>query len=292
MNCNPKMLAAAALLVGSTLVAASSHEKPALTLIIGGNGMVVSDPDGIACPTDCNETFRRKKRVTLTAVPETGAIFIGWSGACAGTEPTCSLSLSHAAASVTATFSTLETVPPAPVPQTGQTKCYSETEVEIDCAGTGQDGAYRAGVPWPTPRFADNLDGTVRDNLTGLLWLKDANCFGAINHSNAFAAATALGNGACGLQDGSVPGDWRVPNVREMLSLVDYSKVLPALPAGNPFEDPGCSTATQPQHYHSSSVAMDTDTPGSSYITVSIGDGEVRRSSIQPNILYCLWPVR
>ncbi len=31
-------------------------------------------------------------------------------------------------------------------------------------------------VPWPDPSFTDRGDGTVKDNLTGLIWLKDANC--------------------------------------------------------------------------------------------------------------------
>ena len=34
------------------------------------------------------------------------------------------------------------------------------------------------GVAWPNPRFTDNGNGTVTDNLTGLIWLKNANCFG------------------------------------------------------------------------------------------------------------------
>ena len=40
----------------------------------------------------------------------------------------------------------------------------------------GDDGAIRAGVAWPTPRFKDNGDGSVTDNLSGLVWLQDANC--------------------------------------------------------------------------------------------------------------------
>ncbi len=35
------------------------------------------------------------------------------------------------------------------LPQTGQTKCYDTNGVEIPCAGTGQDGDIRAGVPCP-----------------------------------------------------------------------------------------------------------------------------------------------
>jgi hypothetical protein len=57
---------------------------------------------------------------------------------------------------------------PAPVPQTGQTASYA----------AGDDGDIQAGVPWPVPRFTDNGNGTVRDNLTGLIWLKNASCLG------------------------------------------------------------------------------------------------------------------
>ena len=54
------------------------------------------------------------------------------------------------------------------LPQTGQTKCYDIYDTagtEITCAGTGQDGEIRAGVSWPSPRFQDNGDGTITDNL-------------------------------------------------------------------------------------------------------------------------------
>ena len=64
------------------------------------------------------------------------------------------------------------------LPETGQEICYDSAGNVIACEGTRQDGDIRAGVPWPTPRFADNDDGTITDNLTGLMWLKDANCFG------------------------------------------------------------------------------------------------------------------
>ncbi|HEY6999536.1 MAG TPA: hypothetical protein VH851_16480 [Candidatus Binatia bacterium] len=56
----------------------------------------------------------------------------------------------------------------SPVPRTGQTTSYA----------TGDDGALRKGVVPPSPRFSDNANGTVIDNLTELIWLKDADCFG------------------------------------------------------------------------------------------------------------------
>jgi len=61
------------------------------------------------------------------------------------------------------------------LPKTGQTKCYNDTSAEIECAGTGQDGEVQAGIQWPDPRFTDRGEGTVLDNLTGLVWAQDAN---------------------------------------------------------------------------------------------------------------------
>ena len=68
------------------------------------------------------------------------------------------------------------TVPPAPVPKTGQVTCYDAGGNVINCAGTGQDGELQKGVKWPTPRFTVRANGTTKDNLTGLIWLTNANC--------------------------------------------------------------------------------------------------------------------
>ena len=100
--------------------------------------------------------------------------------------------------------------------------------IPINCAGTRQDGEIQAGVPFPTLRFTDNSSGTVRDNLTGLIWLKNATCFGGQTWGNALSAANNLADDPastttdCGLPDGSVASDWRLPNVKELQSLIDF----------------------------------------------------------------------
>jgi hypothetical protein len=111
--------------------------------------------------------------------------------------------------------------------KTGQTTSFA----------AGDDGDIQAGTPVPSPRFTDNGDGTIADNLTGLTWLKDAGCLGQQTWGNALAAANALadGNVACGLTDSSVAGDWRLPNRNELASLLDLGTLNPALPAGHPF---------------------------------------------------------
>jgi len=93
----------------------------------------------------------------------------------------------------------------------------------------GDDGDLEKGVAWPNPRFTDNGDGTVTDNLTGLIWLKDANCFGGKFWSEAISDCNGLASGQCGLTDGSSADDWRLSNVRELQSLMDYEYYQPAL---------------------------------------------------------------
>jgi hypothetical protein len=108
----------------------------------------------------------------------------------------------------------------ASVEETGQETSYA----------TGDDGDYEVGVSWPVPRFTDNGDGTVTDNLTRLIWLKNANCFKARQWAEALGDCNSLNDGECGLTDGTVEGDWRLPNVRELHSLSHFGFYDPAVP--------------------------------------------------------------
>jgi hypothetical protein len=67
---------------------------------------VTSTPAGIGCGSDCSEAYPEGASVTLTAVPEPGSTFAGWSGTCAGTG-TCTV-LMDASKSLTATFAEQE----------------------------------------------------------------------------------------------------------------------------------------------------------------------------------------
>ena len=107
---------------------------------------------------------------------------------------------------------------PAPVERTWQSPSYEAYD----------DGYYHKGVSWGL-RFTDNGNGTVTDNLTGLIWLKEANCWGHVTWSQALTYAHGLVNGQCGLTDGSIAGDWRLPNVKELSSLIDYDYYNPAM---------------------------------------------------------------
>jgi hypothetical protein len=170
---------------------------------------------------------------------------------------------------------------PAPVPKTGQTTSYA----------TGDDGDLERGVAWPSPRFITGTTGIVTDTLTGLVWLENANCTvfflgdstGQNNRSwsNALTAANSLAGGYCGLTDGSSAGDWRLPNVRELFSLLDFSQYNPPLPSGHPF------TGVQWSNYWSSTTYT-YSTESAWFVILNTGFAE---ANIKTNTYY-VWPVR
>ena len=113
---------------------------------------------------------------------------------------------------------------------TGQKSCYDEAGREVPCQGSGQDGEYRIGASWPEPRFVA-LGETVRDQLTGLTWTRDANPNGfPVTWQEALEGIAVMN---CGNYLGC--NDWRLPNRLELRSLMSYQSKKPALPTGHPF---------------------------------------------------------
>jgi Protein of unknown function (DUF1566) len=118
---------------------------------------------------------------------------------------------------------------PADVPVTGQTLCYDSAGAEIDCAtpGMGQDGDFPAGAAWPNPRFVVNDCGTptsvfahvVTDRLTGLMWRR---AVGVVPVIWTTAITAMNGVTVCGFSD------WRLPNVNELKSLMNFGVPSPA----------------------------------------------------------------
>ena len=103
------------------------------------------------------------------------------------------------------------------LPATGQTLCYDTKGNVIDCDNPdwpGQDGFYRAGCSMEG-RFVDNGDGTVTDRCTGLMWQK-VTALGRYNWKEALQYCDQL----------QLAGhtDWRLPNVLELQSIVNYGR--------------------------------------------------------------------
>ncbi len=88
----------------STTITVGTSSSPILTVNSAGTGAgtVTSSPAGINCPGSCTANFRKGTTVVLTATPEEGSTFTGWSGSCTGMG-TCKLTLG-ASTTATATF--------------------------------------------------------------------------------------------------------------------------------------------------------------------------------------------
>jgi uncharacterized protein DUF1566/List-Bact-rpt repeat protein len=167
------------------------------------------------------------------------------------------------------------------LPRTGQVVSYV----------TNDDGALKKGAPSPAPRFSDNGDGTVTDTQTGLIWLQNANCtepFASVTFtSDKLTWADALNwnnnlsNSACGLSDGSLPGDWRLPNINELESLIDISQ-NPTLPTNNLF------TLIQADSYWTSTSAPGSLSNNARFI--NLNDGSVK-FDLKTTVKY-VWAVR
>lgn len=96
---------------------------------------------------------------------------------------------------------------------TGQVRCYDDSG-EMDCpdrgrAFCGQDAQYE-GNP---PSYRDNGDGTVTDLNTGLMWSKQVETRKAsLDEAKINARRMTLGGYS----------DWRIPNIKELYSLIDF----------------------------------------------------------------------
>ena len=172
------------------------------------------------------------------------------------------------------------------LPKTGQTTCYDETGNIIECTGTGQDGDIQAGVEWSSPRFTDNGNGTVTDNLTGLVWLKDASCFGEMTWQDALDVvadfSTNPGNYSCADYTANYT-DWVLPNIVELESLVNAEESCLAVWLNNQG-----ITGVQSSYYWSASTLA--QSPNSAW-SVSMDYGWVNYYSSKSHHNH-VWPVR
>jgi hypothetical protein len=92
------------------------------------------------------------------------------------------------------------------LPRTGQTSSQAGED----------DGDMQSGVAWPGTRFTDNGDGTITDNLTGLMWQKSPSISSVELWADALSEISALTVGEY--------NDWRMPNIQELRSLLHYGE--------------------------------------------------------------------
>ncbi len=120
-----------------------------------------------------------------------------------------------------------------PVPDTGQIKFYNDgVEISEPLQGAaffGQDAHHDRGQP----SYTDNADGTVTDNITGLMWQKspDTDGDGDIDADDKFSYDEALAR----THNFNFAGydDWRLPTIKELYSLIRFSGTDPSVLAGD-----------------------------------------------------------
>jgi hypothetical protein len=134
--------------------------------------------------------------------------------------------------------------------------CYDWKGDRLPCIFHRQYALLLLDEAIPISRFIDNNDGTVTDTLTTLIWLKNTNCFGMLDWKSTSHAVASLKDGDCGpnpdliLSDGSSAGNWRLPSMRELCTLIDYSRRDPAFPVDHKF-------SAVPTGYHWSATTLD-----------------------------------
>jgi len=141
-----------------------------------------------------------------------------------------------------------------PLPDSGQTTSYGTAPDDADYTATNSFACSMS--------FTDNEDGTITDNCTGLMWNK---CSQGLSGSNCeIGTATTTyweeAKGSCENSTSSNYSDWRLPNIKELVSIVDYGKSVPAI-------DPTYFPATIPAGYYWSSTSYNLSTAWEIYFS-------------------------
>jgi hypothetical protein len=173
----------------------------------------------------------------------------------------------------------------------GTSYTYWVTAVNAAGLESSPSGTLTSSPSSSSYRYTDNGNGTVTDNSSGLIWLKETNCFGEQNWETAMQSAANLANGQCGLSDGSTSDMWRLPTLDEWRAMFDTTYLRPVLSnaagTGQWTEDDPFSG--EPKTIYWSSTT-DADDPTSTYF-VTLDIGLISAPFAKTGSLY-VWPVR
>jgi hypothetical protein len=112
-----------------------------------------------------------------------------------------------------------------PVVDTAQST-YWNNEVVISAPNEGESFyGQDAQFTMNAPSYRDNGNGTITDNVTGLMWTQtpDLNADGTIDSSDKLTLSKAAANAS----DVNIGGytDWRLPTVKELYSLINFNGI-------------------------------------------------------------------
>ncbi|MBC1223516.1 DUF1566 domain-containing protein [Nostoc sp. UCD121] len=144
-------------------------------------------------------------------------------------------------------------------------------------------------------RYVDCGNGTVTDTVTGLIWLKKADCLEATDWATANYKAAEIKSGDCNLSDNSSSGDWRLPTKDEVTAILPPSTLNCTTPTLVDQEGTGCFAAgtqwaTDIQFNYWSSTTGPYQEAGNSAWAIFLNFGGVVNTS-KPSLVYG-WPVR
>lgn len=102
---------------------------------------------------------------------------------------------------------------------------------QVTVRRTGDDGDFQKGYPRSGDRFVDNGDGTITDNATGLMWVKEPGAIGGVwgTPGSPTPMNWDLAIDRCLALNYAGHDDWRLPNIKELMTLVDFSTRNPAI---------------------------------------------------------------
>jgi hypothetical protein len=157
--------------------------------------------------------------------------------------------------------------PPFTLVDTGQTACYDDEGAETDCpesgeAFYGQDAQFDGNQP----SYTDNGDGTVTDNVTGLIWQQTPQ-----NAGFSYAEAEAY----CESLELAGYEDWRMPTTKELFSISDFSQGWPYLDTAY-FDIASTTVSKDEQYWTEPYVGTTTEGGANAAFGVNHGTGHIK----------------
>ena len=289
------------------LMSSSAMAAKTVTVTIEPDGQfpyrVISTPAGIDCPGTCTVKFRGSDDVVLEGEPlfplQGSFFFLSWSGYCVDNSPTCTLDGNGQ-------FSVTAEIPEEPL------------------VGIFSSGAVLSpdDPSWPVPRYSDpsivnpgEAEGLIWDYLTGIRWMKNANCIsqeylnlglgtldGEVSWIEAQQFISDLNSRAilaCGflVEDPclSSPGEWAIPSKDQLESLIDERFFHPMISnrQGDAATAPGDPFTNNWGHRYWSSTprAVVEGVPPDSMWVVDTSDGLLYHFPTASGSVAAVWPV-